>query len=106
MDAAGIKNPSIIIDASHDNCLFHGKKDHKRQSHILLEVLESIQHRPELKQLVKGFMIESFLKEGNQKLNTDHPSDLDLNGLSITDPCLSFDQTEEILLKIAQRQPS
>lgn len=104
MKMAQIKNPAIMIDVSHDNCLAHGKKDHQKQPEILLEILDSIEHRPELKALVKGFMIESFLKDGNQKIDGVERHQIDLGGLSITDPCIGFEKTAEILMKIAERR--
>jgi 3-deoxy-7-phosphoheptulonate synthase len=55
-----IKNPSVIIDASHDNCVINGKKDCSLQPAIIFDVIESIKNKPELKKLVKGFMVESF----------------------------------------------
>ncbi len=101
MDAHRIANPAVIIDVSHDNCLVNGKKDHRLQPHIIFEVIEKIKNNPDLKNLVKGFMVESFLKEGNQPVDKNHPEKIDLNGLSITDPCLSWEQTEDMLIKLA-----
>jgi len=98
-----VKNPSIIIDASHDNCLVNGKKDTKLQPAIIFNVLKNVEHHPELNSIVKGFMVESFLKEGNQKIDEKTPENTDLNGLSVTDPCLSWEQTETMLLKLASR---
>ncbi|HEX4044291.1 MAG TPA: 3-deoxy-7-phosphoheptulonate synthase [Gammaproteobacteria bacterium] len=100
MDAHQIKNPAVMIDVSHDNCLVNGKKDYRLQPKIILEVINNLQQHPELKKLVKGFMVESFLKEGQQK--ADNIAQVDLNGLSITDPCLSWEQTEEMLLNLAR----
>lgn len=102
MDLHQIINPSVIIDVSHDNCLVNGKKNHHLQPSIVLNVLENIKNDPDLNTLVKGFMIESFIKEGNQKVDPLHPESLDLNGLSITDPCLSWEQTEAFLLGLAK----
>lgn len=101
MDSHHIINPSVIIDTSHDNCFLNGKKDPTLQSNIIFDVLKNIENKPSLKKLVKGFMVESYLKEGNQKIDEHHPEHADLNGLSITDPCLSWDQTEEMLIKLA-----
>jgi len=98
-----IKNPAIIIDVSHDNCIVNGKKNHRLQPKIIDDILDDLKDRDDLKQLVKGFMIEGFLKEGNQKVDMDHPNHIDLNGLSITDPCLGWEQTEEMLLNLANR---
>lgn len=97
-----IENPAIMVDLSHDNCIVDGKKDARLQPNIAWEILNSISDRPDLKKLIKGFMIESFLKEGNQKINAAHPEKIDLAGLSITDPCLSWGKTEEFLLKLAE----
>jgi len=99
--AGNVKNPSIIIDVSHDNCLINGKKDYKAQPDIIFKVLDSLKERPDLKPLVKGFMLESFIKEGNQNAETASP--IDLGGLSITDPCLDWDSTEKLLLDLAER---
>lgn len=103
MEKHGVKNPAVMIDVSHDNCIVNGKKDHKLQPSIILDILKSIQHHPELKKLVKGFMLESFLKEGAQKIDGKNRSEIDLNGLSITDPCLGWEQTEAAILELAGR---
>lgn len=96
-----ITNPALMIDVSHDNCLVDGKKDFKAQPKIIFEILDSIKNRPELKTLVKGFMVESFIKEGNQNVET--VTQVDMSGLSITDPCLSWESTEHFLLDLAKR---
>lgn len=98
-----VKNPSIIIDVSHDNCLINGKKEAQLQPDIIFDILNKIDSYPDLKKLVKGFMVESFIKAGNQKIDENHPEKTDLNGLSITDPCLGWDETEEMLVKLADR---
>lgn len=102
MDVHQIKNPSMIIDASHDNCIINNKKSPQLQPDIIFEILESIRNYPELKKLIKGFMVESFIKEGNQKISIEHPQKIDLTGLSITDPCLGWEKTEEFLLKLSE----
>jgi len=103
MEMNDIKNPAVIVDVSHDNCLINGRKDTSRQPDIISDILESLESRPELRKLVKGFMIESFLKEGNQKVDEKNPAALDRGGLSITDACLGWERTEEILLQLAER---
>ena len=103
MAANQVKNPSVVIDASHDNCIIDGKKTPERQGDIILNVLDSIKENPSLKNFVKGFMVESFLKSGNQKINESHPEQTDLEGLSITDPCIGWEQTESLLLNLAKR---
>lgn len=103
MDEQNIKNPAIIIDTSHDNCLINGKKNHLLQVNNIFEILDNIKNRPDLSKLVKGFMVESFIKEGNQPINLKNPENTDLDGLSITDPCLNWEKTEEMVLKLAKK---
>ena len=99
MQKHNVINPAIIIDVSHDNCLINGKKEYLKQDEIILDILQNIKQHQELKTLVKGFMIESFLKEGQQDIHND----IDMNGLSITDPCIGFEQTRALLLKLAEQ---
>ena len=94
-----VYNPAVIIDVSHDNCVVNGVKDHNAQAGIILDVVNNLKTNPELKTLVKGFMLESFIKPGKQNAETANP--IDLCGLSITDPCLGWDDTEALLLKLA-----
>jgi 3-deoxy-7-phosphoheptulonate synthase len=103
MEKHHIQNPSIIIDASHDNCLVNGKKDHRLQPTIILNVVKQLKKQPDLRQLVKGFMVESFIKEGNQNVDLNNPEVIDLGGLSITDPCLGWEETKAFLLELARR---
>ncbi len=102
MEKHQIQNPSVIIDASHDNCLVHGKKDHRLQPEIILNVIKELKKRPDLRALVKGFMMESFIKEGKQNVDLNNPEAIDLSGLSITDPCLGWEETEPFLLELAR----
>ena len=100
LQMGNVANPAVIVDVSHDNCLINGKKDWHAQAQIVLDVVESLAKRPDLRPLVKGFMLESFIKAGNQNVETADPVDLD--GLSITDPCLGWEATEELLLRLAR----
>lgn len=100
--AGKVKNPSIIVDVSHDNCLIAGKKDYTKQPMIIESVLTSLDVMPELRPLVKGFMLESFIKPGNQ--NVEIVDTIDMDGLSITDPCIGWEQTEELINHIAKRK--
>jgi len=102
LEAAQVTNPSIVIDASHDNCKIDGVKDPIQQLNVAHEVLAAMKLYPHLRKLVKGFMFESFLKSGCQKLEKLTTETVDRNGLSITDPCLSWEQTEDLLNTIAQ----
>ena len=102
MSKHNIKNPAIIIDCSHENSLVKGVKKPAVQAEVVMEVLKNIKNEPKLKNLVKGFMLESFLKEGCQKIDQENPDVLDRDGLSITDPCMGWEQTEKLLLKVAK----
>ncbi len=90
--AAGLANPAIIIDANHSNS---GKR-FKQQIRIVEEVLNNRIYDKDFKKYVKGFMIESFLEEGNQKEDVVY-------GRSITDPCLGWADTERLILDIAEK---
>src|SRR5262249_13096131 len=84
MEIHQIKNPAVVIDVSHDNCFRNGVKDPQLQPEIVTEVIKNLQTRDDLKKLVKGFMLESFIKEGCQKVDIENPTAIDLSGLSIT----------------------
>ncbi|MBS0349585.1 MAG: 3-deoxy-7-phosphoheptulonate synthase [Proteobacteria bacterium] len=99
-----IKNPSIVVDASHDNCLVEGKKDYRLQPKVIEAVMDTIQQFPEMGKLVKGFMMESFIKEGHQKVEPGRSQSIDMGGLSITDGCVGWQATEDFLLKLAERK--
>ena len=88
-----LKNPAAIIDVNHAN----SNKQLKEQIRIVSEVLHSRRYNSELKALVKGVMIESYLEEGCQKIGTTR-----IYGKSITDPCLGWKDTEELLYRIAE----
>ncbi|MBP9003814.1 MAG: 3-deoxy-7-phosphoheptulonate synthase [Candidatus Hydrogenedentes bacterium] len=81
-------DPRIMIDCSHANS---GKKPHL-QGHVLRDV---VQQKVEGNTSIIGFMLESNLREGNQKL-TSRPETLEY-GLSITDPCIGWETTERLL---------
>lgn len=87
-----LKNPAAIVDANHSN----SNKKYKEQIRIVSEVLHSRNYNPDLKKLIKGVMIESYLEEGNQSIDANR-----VYGKSITDPCLGWEDTEKLLYKIA-----
>lgn len=87
-----LKNPAIIIDSNHSNS---GKK-FKQQIRICEEVMHNRIYDGDFKRVVKGFMIESFIEEGNQAEDKVY-------GKSITDPCLGWCDTERLLLDIADK---
>lgn len=88
-----LANPAVIIDANHSNS---GKK-YKEQIRIVKEVLHSRLVSGDIRKLVKGVMIESYLEEGCQKIGAEH-----VYGKSITDPCLGWEDTEKLLYTIAE----
>ena len=86
-----LKNPACIVDANHNNS---GKK-WAEQPRIVKEVLHSMRHSADIKKLVKGVMVESYIENGNQ------PVDGGCYGKSITDPCLGWDLSKELILEVA-----
>lgn len=97
-----VHNPAIIVDASHDNSRLKGIKEPRQQAMVVKEMLAVMKVNPLVKKLVKGFMVESFLKEGSQKIESLTSSSIDEAGLSITDPCLGWDSTETLIKEIAK----
>lgn len=91
-EGSGLKNPAVIIDANHSNS---GKR-FAQQIRIVEEVMQNRVYDAGFKSILKGFMIESFLEEGCQK------KDL-VFGKSITDPCLGWEDTERLILDIAEK---
>jgi 3-deoxy-7-phosphoheptulonate synthase len=86
-----LKNPAVIVDCNHSN----SGKQFKEQIRISKEVLHSMRHSEDVKKITKGLMIESYIEEGCQKVE-EH-----IYGKSITDPCLGWDDTEKLILEIA-----
>ena len=70
---------------------------HEEQPRIVKDVLHSRRYNPELKKLVKGVMIESYIEPGNQKIGGNH-----IYGKSITEPCLGWEESERLLYTIAE----
>jgi 3-deoxy-7-phosphoheptulonate synthase len=80
--------PRLMIDCSHGNC----QKQYDKQQEAFLSVLEQIAQGNEH---ILGWMLESHLESGNQMLTQD-PSQLKY-AVSITDPCLDWKKTEELI---------
>lgn len=89
--AKGLQNMALIVDANHANS---GKK-YQEQPRICKEVLHSCRHSGEIKSMVKGFMVESYLEPGCQKIGDG------VYGKSITDPCLGWEETVRLVQDIA-----
>ena len=84
----------MIIDANHSN----SNKQYKEQIRITKEVLHSRNVSQDIKTLVKGVMIESYLEEGSQKIGcADH-----VYGKSITDPCLGWEDSEQLIYTVGR----
>lgn len=88
----GLENPVIIVDTNHAN----SNKQFLQQPRIAMEVMQSRSNDSLLKDYIRGFMIESYLEEGTQKI------DGNVYGKSITDPCLGWKDTEKCVLNLAE----
>ena len=87
-----VVHPAAIIDTNHSNS---GKK-FKEQIRIAKEVMHNRQISSEIRGLVKGLMIESYIEEGNQAIG-EH-----VYGKSITDPCLGWEDSRKLIYEIAE----
>lgn len=88
----GLQNPAAIVDTNHSNS---GKK-YMEQIRISKEVLHSRRYNPEIHDLVKGLMIESYIVPGAQQIGSEEH----VYGQSITDPCLGWEDSEKLLYEI------
>ncbi len=89
---SGLLNPAVIVDANHSN----SGKQYLEQVRIARDVLYSRRQNEEIKNMVKGIMIESYLVDGAQK------TDGTVYGQSITDPCLGWEKTESLIYEISE----
>lgn len=89
LNAASLE-PKIMVDCSHQN----SGKDHTKQKEVLKNIIEQKQNG---NQSIFGIMLESHLKEGNQKMK----GDLEY-GVSITDACIGWEETEELMRELHQ----
>ena len=103
LEEKNVLNPSVIVDASHDNSLdlSTGKKDPLIQGDVIINVLECMKKDEKINKAVKGFMVESFLKDGNQNATRFSSIEELEYGKSITDGCMGIEKTKEMLLKLA-----
>ena len=92
-EKSSLTNPSIIVDTNHNNS---GKK-YLEQVRIAKDIVHSRNQNADIKRLVKGLMIESYLEDGAQSTG-EH-----IFGKSITDPCLGWEKTEQLILDIADK---
>ena len=89
--AKGLSNMAVIVDTNHAN----SGKQYLEQIRIAKEVLHSCHHNNDVRSMVKGLMIESYIEDGCQKIGEN------VYGKSITDPCLGWDKTEKLIYEIA-----
>ena len=91
--AKDLENMAVIIDANHAN----SGKQFMEQIRICNEVLHSCRHNDDIRKIVKGFMIESYIVDGCQKVEEG------TYGKSITDPCLGWEKSEKLIYDIADQ---
>ena len=89
---SGLSNPAVIVDTNHNN----SGKDYLEQVRICKDVMHSRSLNPEVSSLVKGLMVESYLVDGAQKIGGG------VYGQSITDPCLGWEKSRELILRLAE----
>ena len=92
-DNRELKNPAVIIDTNHAN----SGKNPFEQARIVMDVLNSCKHSDRINKILKGFMIESYIEDGAQKVGEG------CYGKSITDPCLGWEKTEKLIYDIAEK---
>ena len=90
---SGLVNPSVIVDTNHNNS---GKK-YLEQIRIAKDIVHSRNQNADIKRLVRGLMIESYLEDGAQSIH-EHTF-----GKSITDPCLGWEKTEQLIFDLAEK---
>ena len=92
-EKSNLVNPSVLVDTNHNNS---GKK-YLEQVRIAKDIVHSRNQNGDIKRLVKGLMIESYLEDGAQSAG-EH-----IFGKSITDPCLGWEKTERLILDMADK---
>ena len=92
-EKTGLQNPAVIVDTNHNN----SGKQYLEQIRIAKDIVYSRSQNEDIKHLVKGLMIESYLEDGAQGVH-DHTF-----GKSITDPCLGWEKTQQLIFDIAEK---
>ena len=92
-EKSGLANPGVIVDTNHSN----SAKMHLEQVRIAKDIVHSCRQNGDIRKLVKGLMIESYLVDGAQKVDCGEY----VFGQSITDPCLGWEKTEKLIFDIA-----
>ena len=91
--ASGLENPAVIVDTNHAN----SGKNYLEQIRIAKEILHSCRYSQDVRGLVKGLMIESYIEDGAQKICENA-----VYGKSVTDPCLGWKKTERLIYDMAE----
>lgn len=91
--AKELQNMAVVVDANHAN----SGKNPLQQIRIVNEVLHACRHSGEIHSFVKGFMVESYLEDGAQKIGEG------IYGKSITDPCLGWEKSRQLVLEMAEQ---
>ncbi len=89
----GLENPSLIVDCNHANSM----KQHMEQPRIAMEVIRNMKYNNDIKNMIKGLMIESYLVDGRQDVTGT------VFGQSITDPCIGWEESERLIYDIADQ---
>ncbi len=84
-------NPTIVVDTNHAN----SNKKYEQQPRIAVEIMQSRQQSETLKKMIKGLMVESYIVGGAQSVSEN------VYGRSITDPCLGWEESEELVKRVA-----
>ena len=92
-EKTGLQNPAVIVDTNHNN----SGKQYLEQIRIAKDIVYSRSQNEDIRHLVKGLMIESYLEDGAQGIH-DHTF-----GKSITDPCLGWEKTQQLIFDIAEK---
>lgn len=92
-EKSNLTNPSVIVDTNHNN----SGKQYLEQVRIAKDIVHSRRENPVIRRLVKGLMIESYLEDGACRPE-EH-----IFGKSITDPCLGWEKTEQLIYDIAEK---
>ena len=91
-EGSGLSNPGVIIDTNHAN----SGKNPFEQPRIVREVMSYRKHNPKMTGFIKGFLVESYIEDGAQKIGEG------IYGKSITDACLGWSKTEELIGELSE----
>ena len=89
---SGLENPGVIIDTNHAN----SGKNPFEQPRIIREVMNYRKHNPDLTSFIKGFLVESYIEDGAQKIGEG------VYGKSITDACLGWEKSKDMIMELSE----